>query len=141
VLESRERGVLPAMATRSSGLAFDRVASVAAGLAVLGVAGFLLVRNEPIASNQLFVALRIILSFGVATLGATIPGFLNVQWSGTGLIIRAGGALALFLPTFVFTPDVLTNAGSENPKVSAPNGVAIGRDNMNSPININPPRR
>jgi hypothetical protein len=121
---------------------FDRVASVVAGLAVLGLAGYLLVRNQAIASPQLFFALRVILSFGVATLGATIPGFLNVRWSGAGLIIRAGGALALFVLTFIYTPNVLANAGSDKAVVSAPNGVAngvaVGRDNNNSPITINP---
>ncbi len=139
-LHSNEGEKVPVAAERYDGAAFDRIASVVAGLAVLGLAGFLLVRNEPIASSQLFFALRVILSFGIATLGATIPGFLNVKWSGAGLVIRAGGALALFVLTFVFTPDVLANGSTEHPVVSAPNGVAIGRDNNNSPINVNPPR-
>ena len=128
-------------AARFSRLTFDRVASIAAGLTVLGLAGFLLIRNQPIASPQLFFTLRVILSFGVATLGATIPGFLNVKWSGAGLVVRTGGALALFVLTFVFTPDVLADRGTEKPVVSAPNGVAIGRDNNSSPLIVNSPQR
>jgi hypothetical protein len=69
--------------------------------------GFLLVRNEPIADPRLFFALRVVLSFSAATLGATIPGFLNLKWSGAGLVVRAGGALALFVLTFVYTPDLV----------------------------------
>lgn len=129
---------LPTGAAHSRSFAFDRIASAIAGLGVLGLVGFLLVRNEPIASPQLFFALRVLLSFGVATLGATIPGFLNVEWSGNGLIIRAGGALALFVLTFVYTPDVLPSPSAEKTVVSAPNGVAAGRDINNSPITINP---
>jgi hypothetical protein len=68
---------------------------------------FLLVRNEPIVDPRLFFGLRLLLSFGAAALGASIPGFLNVGWSGGGFAVRAGGALALFLLTFVYTPDLV----------------------------------
>jgi hypothetical protein len=67
---------------------------------------FLLVRNQAIADPRLFFVLRVVLSLSAATLGATIPGFLTVRWSGHGLAIRAGGAIALFVLTFVYTPDL-----------------------------------
>jgi len=75
---------------------------------------FLLVRNEPIADPHLFFGLRLLLSLGAATLGASIPGFLNVGWSGGGFAVRAGGALALFVLTFVYTPDLVKDEGASS---------------------------
>jgi hypothetical protein len=82
-----------------------------------------LVRNEALASPQLFFALRVVLSFATAVLGATIPGFLDIGWKGSGLALRAGGALALFVLTFVYTPDL---AQGPQTTISAPGGVAAG---------------
>ncbi|WP_376960747.1 hypothetical protein ABNQ39_22570 [Azospirillum sp. A26] len=77
---------------------------------------WLLIRNEPIADPKLFFALRVIVSVAAAVLGAAIPGFLQVRWSRGGLAVRAGGALALFVLTFVYTPDLVTghDAGPTN---------------------------
>ena len=120
-------------------LPFDRIAATCAGLVIIGLAVFLLIRNEKIADPQLFFVLRVVLSFATAVLGATIPGFLEVGWSGRGLAIRAGGALALFVLTYVYTPDLLTkqDQGGQT-TISAPNGVAAGAIDR-SPITINPP--
>src|SRR5271156_5704689 len=92
-----------------TGFGFERAAATLAGLVVIALAVFLLVRNEPIADPKLFFILRVIISFSAAVLGATIPGFLDVKWSGGGMAIRAGGALALFVLTFIFTPNLVTN--------------------------------
>jgi hypothetical protein len=64
-----------------------------------------------------------VLSFATATLGATIPGFLEVGWGGSGLAIRAGGALALFVLIFFYTPDLVARERAQG-AVSAPGGVA-----------------
>ncbi len=87
----------------------ERLATITSALVVVCLIGFLLVRNEPIADPKLFFALRVILSFSAAVLGATIPGILDIKWSHRGLALRAGGALALFVLTFVYTPDVLAD--------------------------------
>jgi cytochrome c biogenesis protein CcdA len=97
---------------------FDRIAATLAALVIVGLMVFLLIRNEPIADPRLFFGLRLVLSFGAATLGASIPGFLNVDWSGGGLAVRAGGALALFVLTFVFTPDLATDQGSSGVQIN-----------------------
>ena len=89
-----------------------------AALVVVGLAVFLLVRNEPIADPKLFFVLRVVVSFSAATLGATIPGFLDIRWSGSGLAIRAGGALALFVLTFVYTPDLVAGQGRLGPHIN-----------------------
>ena len=118
---------------------FDRIAATCAALVVVGLAVFLLVRNEEIADPRLFFVLRVVVSFATATLGATIPGFLEIGWSGRGLAIRAGGALALFVLTFLYTPDLVTREGQGgHVTISAPGGVAAGKIE-NSPISINPP--
>ena len=118
---------------------FERIAATCAALVVVGLVVFLLIRNEPIADPRLFLALRVILSLGAAVLGATIPGFLEVGWTGSGLAIRAGGALALFLLTFLYTPDLVTSADHGGQTIiNAPGGVGAGKIE-GSPITINPP--
>jgi hypothetical protein len=96
---------------------FDRIAATLAALVIVGLMAFLLIRNEPIADPRLFFGLRLLLSFGAATLGASIPGFLNVGWSGGGLAVRAGGALALFVLTFAYTPDLVTAQSSSRVQI------------------------
>lgn len=88
-------------------MSLDRILASFAGLVIIGLAVFLLIRNAPITDPTLIFTLRVGLSFTVAVLGATIPGFLELNWSGRGLVIRAGGALALFVLTFVYTPNLL----------------------------------
>src|SRR5437868_338112 len=85
---------------------FDRAAALCAALVILTLVVFLLVRNEEITDARLFFGLRVVLSLAAAVLGATIPGFLTLRWSSHGLAVRAGGALALFVLTFVYTPDL-----------------------------------
>src|SRR5262249_53362332 len=114
---------------------FDRIAAVCAGLVIVGLVVFLLIRNEEIADPRLFFALRLVLSFGAAVLGATIPGFLAVGWSGGGLTVRAGGALALFALTFMFTPDL---GAKQQTSITAPGGVAAG-EIKGGTFNFNPP--
>lgn len=91
---------------------FDRVAATLAALLIVGLAIFLLLRNQPVADPKLFFVLRVVLSLSAAILGASIPGFLKVSLSGGGLAIRAGGALALFVLTFVYTPDLVKDQDS-----------------------------
>jgi hypothetical protein len=117
---------------------FDRIAAVCAALVIVGLVVFLLIRNEEIADPRLFFALRLVLSFGTAVLGATIPGFLSVGWSVGGLTVRAGGALALFVLTYLYTPDLVAQQDRRGQiTISAPGGVAAGEIN-NSVIDVNP---
>jgi hypothetical protein len=62
------------------------------------------IRNQPFADPNIASLARILISLAIAVLGATIPGFLQVDWSVRGLSIRAAGALALFVITYFFTP-------------------------------------
>jgi hypothetical protein len=128
----------PSRQVRQEGIGFDRIAATLAALVVVGLAVFLTVRNEAFASPQIFFVVRVVLSFAVAVLGATIPGFLEVGWKGSGLAIRAGGALALFVLTFVYTPELVPGQkGGGQTTISAPGGVAAGSIS-GSPITVNP---
>jgi hypothetical protein len=107
---------MPSNGARPPGFQFDRVAATLAALVVVGLAVFLLIRNQPIADPRLFFVLRVVVSFSIAVLGATIPGFLDLRWSGGGLVVRAVGALALFVLTFVYTPDLISD--QDQPKTT-----------------------
>lgn len=98
--------------------------AVAVGLSVIIVLStlFLVIQNEPIDPNHA-VNLRILLSLGSAIVGATIPGFLHVDWSFRGVSIRAGGALALFVLTFFGSPRVIKIAPPPPP--SPPTTVGV----------------
>jgi hypothetical protein len=87
---------------------WEKVASYITAFLFVGSVVFLLIRNQPIADPNLVVALRVLLSLMVAVLGASIPGMLGVDLkTGKGIAIRATGALALFVISFVMTPKVL----------------------------------
>jgi hypothetical protein len=87
---------------------FERIVAAIVAVAIVGFIMALAWRNVPI-DPGIMVLVRIILSLAMAVLGATVPGFLNVSWSGGGLVIRAGGALALFVLTLVYTPTIVRN--------------------------------
>jgi hypothetical protein len=86
---------------------WEKVIVYITGFLFLAVVSFLLIRNQPIADKNLVVALRIILSMVIAVFGATVPGMLKVGFSAKGWTIRAMGALALFVITYMLTPEAL----------------------------------
>jgi hypothetical protein len=107
---------------------FERGVATLVGLAVVSFVLYLVARNEPFVDQNLVVLMRLVLGLAMGILGATVPGFLNVSWKGGGLAVRAGGALALFVLTLVFTPTVLDNRGKGGV-------VQINRGNNN--VNVN----
>ena len=96
---------------RSSGIqSYDRIIAAVAAVVGLGLVAFVIVRNEAFADPNFAVMMRVILSLVAAVFGATLPGFLNITWQGSGFALRAGGALALFALTYIFTPTVIQPA-------------------------------
>ena len=88
---------------------WERMLTYGTAFLFVALVAFLLVRNQPIADPNLVVLVRILLSLIVSVFGASVPGMLRVDLTTRkGLIIRATGALALFVLTFVMTPTVLT---------------------------------
>ncbi len=55
---------------------------------------------------------RIVLALACGGVAAVIPGFLAVRMDKKGLVIRAGGALAVFLLVYFFNPAQLVTAAS-----------------------------
>jgi small GTP-binding protein len=103
---------IPAIDTQGDHMSYapqpwEKIIVYMTGFLFIGLVAFLLIRNQPVADKNLVVALRVILSLVVAVFGATVPGMLKVDYSARGLSIRAMGALALFVLTFILTPRVL----------------------------------
>jgi hypothetical protein len=70
-----------------------------------------------------YTIFRIVLSIAAAGVAAMVPGFLSLEvTSATLLLIRAGGALAVFVIVFFFKPAALhTNSElSANPQIPSP---------------------
>ena len=86
---------------------WERIVVYTAGFLFIGLIAFLVIRNQPIADPNFVTFIRIILSVLIAAMGATIPGMLNVNFSKKGVLIRASGALALFVITYLLTPAVI----------------------------------
>lgn len=54
---------------------------------------------------------RIVLSLAASGVATTIPGFINIEVNPTtGFLIRAGGAIAVFVIVFFFNPAQLIKA-------------------------------
>jgi len=113
----------------------DRIVATIAAAGIFVLVGYLLIRNEPISDPGLLYALRLLLSFSAAALGATIPGFLNIRWTGNGFAIRAGGALALFLLTYVYTPDLKAGTSARIEQNSGPGGINSINNSGNISVN------
>jgi hypothetical protein len=93
---------------------WEKITVVAVSVGIVVLVGWLVLRNQPFADPNLVVILRIIISLAVAVLGATIPGFLQVDWNAQGAVIRAGGALALFVVTYFFSPYIVREEPPES---------------------------
>ena len=92
---------------------WEKVVATTVAVCSFGIVALLVIRNQPFADPNLVVLLRIVLSVAAAVLGATIPGFLYVNWKGKGLVVRAGGALALFVIVYFFSPAVVKSEGKK----------------------------
>ena len=58
----------------------------------------------PTPSNFQVYIFRSAMALAAGSMAAAIPGFLQVETTGTGFAIRAGGALAVFLLVYKFNP-------------------------------------
>lgn len=88
---------------------WERIIAIVCAVAVIQVVLILVLRERPFSDPNQVVLIRIVLSLSIAIIGAVIPGFLNIRMRGKGASIRAGGALALFVITYAFSPKVAPN--------------------------------
>ena len=86
---------------------WEQLTAIITAVFVIFFAIYLIIRNEPFADQYLAALARNLLSFAMAVLGATIPGFLKIGLSIKGLSVRAAAALVLFVLAFAFTPHIL----------------------------------
>ncbi|MCP4702774.1 MAG: hypothetical protein GY862_38835 [Gammaproteobacteria bacterium] len=86
---------------------WEKIIGYLTGAGFIGLIMYLLVRNEAFADPNLAVMARILLSVCAGLFTATVPGFLHIDFSAKGWVIRAGGALAMAVLTYMWTPTVL----------------------------------
>jgi hypothetical protein len=86
---------------------WERILAAACAVAVLVIVFIVILRKPSSLDQNQVVLIRIVLSLAVSVIGGVIPGFLQVSLRGRGIAIRAGGALALFVVTYFFSPKVL----------------------------------
>ena len=103
----QEQGSSNAAQGQHEATLLEKTTCLVVGAVIVGLVCWVVIRNEPFADSNIVVVLRTLLSLSTAVLGFTVPGFLHVEMRGRGFVIRAGGALALFVLTFFFTPRVL----------------------------------
>ncbi|MCM2396051.1 hypothetical protein NBH19_08155 [Rhizobium sp. S95] len=87
---------------------FERRVGLGVGVIIVFFVMYLVIRDRPF-DPSLFLLVRIILSFAIGALVATVPGFLGVTLNGPGIAIRAGGGIAAFALTFFFSPGTITS--------------------------------
>jgi hypothetical protein len=74
------------------------------GILAIAAVLWLAFRNASLTEPQ-FEILRIVLALAGGGVGAVIPGFLEVNMkAGTRLALRAGGALAVFVVLYFWSP-------------------------------------
>jgi len=98
---------------------WEKIVSVLMAVVIFALVIWLAIRNQPFADPNIVVLVRIVLSVAAGVVGATIPGFLNVDWTlKQTLLVRSGGALALTVLSFIYTPKILPVI--PEPKPAAP---------------------
>ncbi|MCB0334834.1 MAG: hypothetical protein KDD62_00970 [Bdellovibrionales bacterium] len=104
----------------------ERSSAIVAATTCLGVLSYLLIRGKPFADPNLAIIARIFMSLTAAIFGATVSGFLQIRWSGTGMVLRAGGAFGLFALTFWGTPTIVADVlGPPDVKFQTPKVIDV----------------
>ncbi len=94
------------MATNSPHNKYERWFGLIVGTLILAFVMTLIWLNKPFASPDLARMARIVLALGAGAVGATIPGFLRIDYKSGALAIRAAGGLAVFLVVYFGSPTV-----------------------------------
>lgn len=98
---------------------WEKVTMITSGLALIAVLLCLAVLVPEPTDFQIFV-FRIVLAIGASAFACVIPGFLNIESRSKLLLIRAGGALAVFVLIYILNPPQL--AKGEKTSHSESNG-------------------
>jgi hypothetical protein len=90
-----------------NGLQVERRFGLLAGAIILLFVMGLIWRNQPIQDDNLVILARAMLALGAGVVGATIPGFLRLDYKVGGLTLRAAGGMAMFVLVFFGSPKVV----------------------------------
>jgi len=96
------------------------------GCVAIGVVLWLAFRGQNL-NEQQFEILRIVLALAGGGVGAVIPGFLDVSMkAGAKLALRAGGALAVFVVLYFWSPAHWASSSPAATTACAQQGVSVG---------------
>lgn len=112
------------------------------GCVALATVLWLAFRSESL-SNQQFEILRIVLALAGGGVGAVVPGFLDLHLkAGAKLALRAGGALAVFVVLYFWSPAhwQTSPAGTVIQQTNGTNSPAQNGSDNRVIINGAPPR-
>jgi hypothetical protein len=73
---------------------------------ILGLVIYLVSMKDHFKEENKVVFVRALVSLMTAVFAAAIPGFIDVKWVSESWELRAGGALAIFIITYFFAPNV-----------------------------------
>lgn len=107
------------------------------GCVALAAALWLAFRSDSLTDQQ-FEILRIVLALAGGGGGAVVPGFLNLHLeAGSKLALRAGGALAVFVVLYFWSPAhwQTSPAGTVNQQTGGTNSPAQNGSNNRVIIN------
>lgn len=85
------------------------------GVIIIGIALYLVITNHKFEDKNTALIMRLVLSVGMGAVGATVPGFLRVDYKKKGLVIRTAGGMAVFFITLAFSPKVYDLEGQVKP--------------------------
>src|SRR5271165_2139485 len=110
------------------------------GCVALAAVLWLAFRAETL-SEQQFEILRIVLALAGGGVGAVIPGFLDVTVKvSTKLALRAGGALAVFVVLYFWSPAHWQPPRPVNQHTEGPGSPAQNGNGNSANYNAAPPR-
>jgi tetratricopeptide (TPR) repeat protein len=93
----------------------DRLLAFGFGVIFCGILAYAGLRGQPVNDAGQFWFLRVLAAISAAGVAAVIPGFLQIGFSVlTGLVVRGGGALAVFATVYLVNPPhIITTASAD----------------------------
>lgn len=100
---------------------WERIVALIVAVWIIALVSYLILQPGDLSEEKVYF-LKILLSLSCAILAGTLPGYLNLAYDAPGLVIRAGGALAIFV--FVYTQSPAVPQLHLNPR---PAVVSVGK--------------
>lgn len=91
-------------------------------LLIFFLSGFVVIRNEPFADQNIVVVMRLILAGCLGLVSNRILGKIDLVVKTSPLAIRASGGIGVFVLSYAFTPQVLPTLRLETVTIESPRG-------------------